>query len=315
MPLFGNTTEDVLVAKFYNAYQTACFSLFQPHGGGTLLTEPKIYLGVAMWIFYWAWSFHTKVDHEPKPEYWHKAVLVFGVDLIGLSLFQHDGVLAFRVLTLINLSNCAFAVLLWHNAPYRYKGSFEVLSVYEDPRACLQVVYIFLGQTFLLLYVLQSTFNPSGDKLSANYGFWFAGYVAVQMGGLNGKGKMSALGQVWNIEKWRHVLMSQRPPRLGIKDESGIFQAEPRQMEQLELYLRCFLGFTVNTFYRDIIAFLTPLLLLSSADPMELVQNALAIAYVCTLDDLDPKMLVNENDDIAVVSNAAVGEYVPLEEP
>merc|ERR1712204_3926 len=45
-------------------------------------------------------------------------------------------------------------------------------------------------------------------------------------------------------------------------------------------------GLHLNTIYRDLIAFLTPIVLMQSDDAMDFVQNCFAVSYIPQLDDL-----------------------------
>jgi len=83
------------------------------------------------------------------------------------------------------------------------------------------------------------------------------------------------------------------------------------QIDRLSLEIRAVLGFVVNTVYRDLIAFLTPIVLMQSNNAMDFVQNCFAVSYITTLDDLSESRILTYRRRRALPPDS-VPETAPL---
>lgn len=252
--------------------------------------DSKLWFGVMIWGFIWGMWLSAEFEkrYEVVGMYWTTALMALGLNLAALSLLQTLGSFGFLGVLLMTGSNVRFTKKLFPGKAFQAPtpGSENVLTatnMYENVSGdFLQICVIFAGQTMLFGFVVYCSFVKYDGSEDATYGFWVIAYVAVQMSGFFKRGKDSQLGQPWNLEQFQ-----------------GLIHINP-QVEYLgkswdvipcwQIALRHRMGFLVHTLYRDIIAFVTPILLMQSDSAMEFVQNCFALSYITRLDCLgDPK--------------------------
>jgi len=142
----------------------------------------------------------------------------------------------------------------------------------------MQLIVVFITQTILFFYLFYASFVTYKDSSNVTYGFFVTAYL-VQMSGMFKRGADSALGLTWPIQRFRG--MTQINPNVEYQKGQDWISVDQWKME-----LRKVMGFIVNTIYRDLIAFLTPIVLMQSDDAMDFVQNCFAVSYITQLDDL-----------------------------
>jgi len=193
--------------------------------------------------------------------------------------------------------------------------TIEITTIYEDIWAPWpQVHMVFVAQTTLICGLMYWSFvSYDGESSKNTYGFWVMAYL-VQMSGLFKRGKDSALGPTWNLQ--RHMAIFKKlstsnkvyftptadanPAAAGTSGLDGKpwweqkiccnrFHKLPHGPQKAYwdvLFGRNVMGFLVNTLFRDLLAFLTPLLLMQSEDAKDFVQNCFAVAFITQLDDI-----------------------------
>merc|ERR1712204_75671 len=108
--------------------------------------------------------------------------------------------------------------------------------------------------------------------------FFVTAYL-VHMSGMFKHCADRQLGPTWSVRRFRGMTHINR----NVEYQKG---QDWVSVGQWQVELRKVMGFTVETIYRYLIAFLTPLVLMQSADAMDLVQNCFVVSYIAQLDDL-----------------------------
>jgi len=287
-----------LVRGFNHALESYLAWLLGPPPWPVFLIDLKFWVGVACWLGVWGyWHMHPNQKYELVKSFPLKGLMVMGANLVILAMLQSVGAWGLLGLLLINYTNFKLTGLL-----FGHKGVLEVPqdnqevpfkgdSMYEDFEAPLsQIVTIFVGQGLLFCFVVYAGFIKY--KGIVNYGYWIVGYVAVQMSGFINRGADSQLGKTWSIERFRSLVEMNSEVAFKLNDKWV-------SKDNAEMILRHRMGLIVNTFFRDVITFLTPLLLMQSKDAMDFVQNAFAVSYISKLDDMnsEKEFLIRRRDD------------------
>jgi len=255
------------------------------------LLDVKFFVGIALWAGIWAyWLQHIRMDAAARrlavSIYWTTALMVLGLDLAALSLLQQIQTQGFLGVFFMVMCNVLFTRFLFHGKDLEPPSPIEVHSLYEDVTSdFVQLVVVFTAQSCLFLYLFYASFVQYTDANDITYHFWVTAYL-VQMSGMFKRGKDSQLGPTWNIERFSGMTHM---------NENVEYQAgeEWHSVAQWKMQVRRVMGFTVNTLYRDLIAFLVPIVLMQSDDAMDFVQNCFAVSYITQLDDMgDGKELV-----------------------
>jgi len=260
------------------------------------LLDVKLFIGIALWGGIWAyWLQHIRMSAAARKlavsKYWTTALMVLGLDLAALSLLQQLQTQGFLGVFIMVMFNVKFTHVLFHGReleppPPDEERSIEVHSLYEDVTSdFMQLVVVFTAQSCLFLYLFYASFVQYTDASDVTYHFWVTAYL-VQMSGIFKRGKDSQLGPTWNIERFSGMTHMNE----DVEYQKG---EEWHSVAQWKMQVRRVMGFTVNTVYRDLIAFLTPIVLMQSDDAMDFVQNCFAVSYITQLDDIgDGKELV-----------------------
>jgi len=262
----------------------------------TPLLDVKLWIGIIMWGAIWAyWLRHigeeSAIRHLAVSKYWTTAVMVLGLDLAALSFLQQLKTLGFLGVFTMVMINTHCTRILFHakdleKPPAGEEKTIPAESLYEDVLSSfMQLIIVYITQTCLFLYLFYASFVQYTNDGDVCYGFWVTAYL-VQMSGMFKRGKDSQLGATWHIERFRGMTHINQSVEYK-KDGKWV------SISQWQMYCRRFMGFTVNTVYRDLIAFLTPIVLMQSDDAMDFVQNCFAVSYITQLDDIsDAKELV-----------------------
>jgi len=244
------------------------------------------------------------IRHEAVSKYWTTALMALGLDLAALSLLQQFLTRGFLGVLIMVMFNVHYTIVLFHSADLAEPDAGEertitVYSLYEDVLSDLtQLIVVFIAQTVLFFYLLYASFVNYKDSSDVTYGFFITAYL-VQMSGMFKRGADSVLGPTWKLERFRGMTHINR----NVEYQKG---QDWVSVGQWKMELRKVMGFTVNTVYRDLIAFLTPIVLMQSDDAMDFVQNCFAVSYITTLDDL------SEGRRLVQRLTAAAGGYAPL---
>jgi len=161
------------------------------------LLDVKLFIGIAMWGGIWAyWLQHVQMvaarRHEAVSKYWTTALMVLGLDLAALSLFQQvqtQGFLGVFIMVMFNMFNVKFTQVLFHGRDFETpppdeERTIEVHSLYEDVTSdFMQLVIVFTAQSCLFLYLFYASFAQYTDANDVTYTFWVTAYL-VQMSGM-----------------------------------------------------------------------------------------------------------------------------------
>jgi len=239
----------------------------------------------AIWKY---WLYHIEEEaalrHLAVSKYWTTALMALGLDLAALSLLQQFVTRGFLGVLIMVMFNVHYTQVLFHSADLAEPAVGEertitVNSLYEDVLSDFtQLIVVFIAQTVLFLFVFYASFVNYKDSSGVTYTFFVTAYL-VQMSGMFKRGADSQLGPTWNIQRFRGMTHINR----NVEYQKG---QDWVSVGQWQMELRKVMGFTVNTIYRDLIAFLTPIVLMQSEDAMDFVQNCFAVSYITQLDDL-----------------------------
>jgi len=263
--------------------------ILKPHGV-RWSHDLKLLLGAMLWGCTWCFWFFGGPWAERHPRvgiYGSKVCATLGQNLVVLSFLQTMPIQGFIVLIVMCIGNIISVLILFHDKGFQAPVgdgviNFEVSNLYEDlATPFLQVLILFVGQVSLFILVVYHTFVNLKSLDNLNYGFWVISFVAVQMSGFFGRGSDSQIGKTWDLERFQELV------NINSLVEYKAPKAAWHTIPMWRMRLRQFTGFTVNTFIRDVIAYLTPILLIQSDNAMDLVQNCFAVAYITTLDDME----------------------------
>jgi len=257
-------------------------------------SDAKLWLGLVMWAGIWLyWLSHRESEarYIAVGRYWTTALMVFGLNLATLSLLQTLRSVGFFGLLLLVTFNVRYTQVLFDAKGFDAPASGDTKTVnasnlYEDVLSdFLQITILFIAQSVLVCFVIYSSFVKFKHAHEVNYTFWITAYL-VQMSGIFKRSKDSQLGPTWNIEHFR-----------GLCNVNGHMEYQDKtkwvSIDQWKMKVRKKMGFLVHTCYRDLIAFLTPVVLMQSQGAMDFVQNCFAIGYITCLDIIrDGKVLV-----------------------
>lgn len=256
----------------------------------TPFLDLKLLIGIGMWGGIWCYWLYHKDEHiavrqAVVSKYWAKAVMVLGLDLAALSLLQQFQTRGFLGVLSMVMLNVHYTQVLFNSPDIAEPAvgetrTVDVKSLYEDVLSDLtQVITVFITQTVLFLYLFYASFVTYTDSSSVTYGFFVTAYQ-VQMSAIFQRGADGVLGPTWNIQRFRGMMDINS--NVQYQEGHNLWGSVP----QWKMRLRMVMGFTVNTILRDLIAFLTPIVLMQSDDAMDFVQNCLAVSYITQLDDL-----------------------------
>jgi len=263
--------------------------------------DNKFWLGLLLWLSVWLFYFSVGFEdrYNAVDQFRWTALLVLGVDLVVLSMLQTMGDAGFFGLLAMAYANARLTRYLFSARDDSERESFEAENMFEHiGKPFMQVLMIFAGQTVLLLFLVLSCFiDHLGSNDKTTYSFWAAAYVCAQMSGLFKRGPDSQLGTAWNLERWRALKSRNREVEYRLdaeEDGAGWFR-----VSRTEMYLRGEMGHLTNTFFREVVAFITPILCMQSASGVDFVQSCFALGYVTMLDDLGgpARFLIRRRED------------------
>jgi len=244
----------------------------------------KFVAGILCWGYIWyLWLTHRGDRHKVVGNFGQKAIMTVGGDLLVLFFDQQDLTLI-GIVALVAL-NCGFVSKAYpvktdgmgKQFPLGYGETrkYETDSIYEDfSKPFAQLVMIFATQVIFTWSMLMGILNQVDEPYLPFFG---VGYM-VQMSSYLNRGDDSSLGRPWRIEVWETMLAFHGTLEFQL-------DGKWRRISRHEIMARHWMGFFINTFCRDIVNFLTPLVLMYEKEAWAVVQNALALAYVTQLDD------------------------------
>lgn len=211
-----------------------------------------------------------------------KAVQCFSLDLINLHLLQYTsrGILMIFGLLLLQSAASIYAVYSPHDL--LKQGSFTSYSTYTRLGGSLvQACWIFMGQLLFAWFYVYSLYSSYSDIGNAEYLFWFAGFVSVQMTMFFARGD-SQLGHTWNVNQAIYVFSNVYRLSFLIDgdDEENSFV-----VGKSAWLLRSIFGFVVNLVLRDFVGYSVPILLMNFHNPIDCVIYSVAVNFIVTLDD------------------------------
>eukprot|EP00435_Cladocopium_sp_Y103_P069634 s456_g33.t1 len=239
----------------------------------------KLWVGVVGYCSIWTkwlcrgldWTFESK------------AVQCFSLDLINLHLLQYTsrGILMICGLLLLQSAASIYAVYSPHDL--LKQGSFTSYSTYTRLGGSLvQACWIFMGQLLFAWFYVYSLYSSYSDIGNAEYLFWFAGFVSVQMTMFFARGGDSQLGHTWNVNQAIYVFSNVYRLSFLIDGDDEEYSFVVGKWAWL---LRSFFGFVVNLVLRDFVGYSVPILLMNFHNPIDCVIYSVAVNFIVTLDD------------------------------
>mmetsp|Transcript_3472 Transcript_3472/g.8074 ORF Transcript_3472/g.8074 Transcript_3472/m.8074 type:complete len:248 (+) Transcript_3472:604-1347(+) len=143
-----------------------------------------------------------------------------------------------------------------------------------------QTRLIFVAQVALCCVVIFQSYAKYHTN-SITLGFWLLASICVQIPAFLNRGVDSQVGRTWPVEEFLGLMKINRYVHYRFGDDGPY-----KTYSDCELLQRFIGGFIVNTLIRDVLIFITPLVLMQAQDGMELVQNALALTFIAVMDDL-----------------------------
>jgi len=247
-------------------------------------TDWKLWSG----LFLWFGALSKWLRHGYQGLYWVKAIYTIGYNLTILHLVQQYGTTGLHV----SFATLLFQTMLstyvfWKPRDLMESKSFTASSLYEDiGGSALQVLFLFIGQLSLLLMYCTALFRAC-DTDTRNYVHWIVAYFAVQMSAFFNRGSSSQLGPVWDGALWQEVLQIAGKANFSCAVYGG--KVKTFHVSRGEMIVRGLMGFTVNSIFREALAFTVPVMLMFVSDPFEFVGSCLALNFIVTLDDMEAK--------------------------
>eukprot|EP00931_Biecheleriopsis_adriatica_P058440 TRINITY_DN34788_c0_g1_i2.p1 TRINITY_DN34788_c0_g1~~TRINITY_DN34788_c0_g1_i2.p1 ORF type:complete len:333 (-),score=49.34 TRINITY_DN34788_c0_g1_i2:74-973(-) len=255
---------------------------FGAEGGGAWYMDWKLWVGVVTYASVWSRWLVLGMDYS----FVSKAIHCFGADLVILHFLQYFGAAGgLEVLfCFIGMQAIGTAVLFYRPTDLLKTGKFVSVSSYSNfAGSFLQATWHFAGQLIFMAFYFYSLYKNYGDTDGAEYLFWFAGYVSVQMTLYYNRGADSQLGQLWDVSG--HVYIYQNIQQLEFSTELYGQKVEPFQLSKMEFIVRSLYGFLINMLVRDLIGFSVPILLMAFHDPMNCVIYSIAVNFIVSMDD------------------------------
>jgi hypothetical protein len=244
----------------------------------------KLWLGLGMWLSVWAkWL----IQGYTGSFNW-KLMYTCGLNLCILHAIQYNAQQGLLVVMIVLILQTLGTTFIWWKAPNVLKnGGFQASSVYQDlSLSIIQVVTVFIGQMFLVVFYLSSIFNTlQPDKMS--FIFWGASFFCLQMAAFFNRGADSYIGTTWKTSEWCDIVKHANDTEFTCMGYKG--EERRISVSRIDLFWRGIFGFIVNNVIRDILAFTIPILLGRFTDPLNFVVYCVGVNFIVTLDDMSPK--------------------------
>mmetsp|Transcript_78363 Transcript_78363/g.143437 ORF Transcript_78363/g.143437 Transcript_78363/m.143437 type:complete len:301 (+) Transcript_78363:116-1018(+) len=253
----------------------------------------RFWVGLTLWILVWIkWLF---IQYEEK--FYIKFISVFGFDLLTLIIVENFRSSGMRVLIALCLVQAVFKAITMrmYEPPILWKEEgFTATSFYESlDKPFLQCFTIFLGQLVSMLFIMHTMSEEleaiDFEKTRLMYLFWLTSVVNPQMATMFLRGDDSVVGGKFPINFWEDLWKKGyklRSRKFGFNGDSDDCFGKPIPISKGMICSRALMDFLVNGFMREIIAYLVPIVLMNSSDPLAFVMHSVALNWVCTIDDM-----------------------------
>jgi len=158
-----------------------------------------------------------------------------------------------------------------HSNAANNEESFTSQDVYDSPDSpCNLVITVFCGQLLLFLIYWDSLVQGFGTG-PVSYAHWFVAMAGVQMVAFVGRDSDGELGPGFNEATFKKMWQAEEI----LKDDRQI------PCHKILVGLRFGLSFIVNKWIREVLKITIPVLLMQEPDAMNVVKDAVAIAFIC----------------------------------
>lgn len=252
------------------------------NGAGTGVTglgDEKIYVACMLYVAFWALGF-ARLQHT----YSARWMEILSMDLMMLHALQHWPSEAGKMLalTLVGLHFTGMSVLMYIQAKSGPK-KFTAQNVYQDLNGSWSVaITVFCGQLFLVYLYTNSILQNEIDFDHVSYAYWIGSIVAIQMASMFGRGADSQLGYAFHAGLWSHLLRRVDGIAQQKDDKEELIQLN---ISKAALVVRALMSFIINNVMRCLVGVSMPIILMQSNEPMDFLQNCLAVAFIFQLDD------------------------------
>lgn len=227
-----------------------------------------------------------------------KATMVGGMNLICLVFVQHLERGVTLVMALILMQNILSTIVWWKSEDVRKDHQFTATSLYMDPEIYpLQLVFLFTAQLLLFSFFVSTLFTTESQFVTEmkdpnktpSYTFWIASYIVVQMSAMFNRGADSQIGEIWPTSLWHSLVMNSSNLQFAVPQFGGGGFGQPFQVSKMSLMMRQVMGWITKSVLRDGVAYVVPLFLMQSDEPLDFVLNCLAVAFITTIDQVRDK--------------------------
>lgn len=289
----GNAIMDVIMYHSSHSLEYTLVHIFAIPV--TWYLDWKLYVGFAMWGGTWV----RRIVVGLEKTFWARNMFVFGLDLICLHGVQYHGAAGVVAgLALVGVQNILLIFFLNIPANVVKKGQFEATCVYADIGSLLaQSLVVFLAQLFAMLFYLFGLMHGCLNR-KIDYPFWMVAFL-FQIAAFFNRGKDSQVGDGWIVSQWREI--SECAEQYAFVEDKDGKPGTPFRVSQSNMRIRGFFGFLVNSFFRDIVCFSLPLLLMNSVDALNFVKDIVAVAFITNVDNMSEKVFrltnLSENEN------------------
>lgn len=162
-------------------------------------------------------------------------------------------------------------------------------SVFEDlTRPFIKTWAVFIGQ-FILVCLYMDGFEYGIEEMasnsfsSVNYGYWFVGVFCVQYATMFLSESNSQVGPAFDSIRWAQIMRAERIILVKENKEKDVSSVTPHA----NCIIRLFMEWFINGITRGLIIATVPLFMMSATSSIDLVKDALAIAFITGLDNLN----------------------------
>lgn len=298
-------------------------------GGGASWQDAKFWLGLLCLFGCLAYRKYGEYAFGVEHIDITKFVYNMGVNLIVLAIVQgssHNVVVYLCAFVLAlefpNVLKFGFgqtrAMCVRNNVYMDLVSVFTANNVYMDlDRHPCRIVLVFLGQILLTtLYILSlkdSITSIRSGTSNGNYFYWVVAVIAVQSAALYNDSRGSQLGPTWDYKQWRLLV---RLCFSGSVFHDHVASGDKVETTRLHCCVRCVADFVINAFVRDLIGYTIPLFLMVAESEMDVVKDALALAFITQLDNLDKReynleleIYISSRESVSELSSSDVPQY------
>lgn len=256
----------------------------------------KLWVGLFFWLAVW-----TKwVVHGYDEIYYQRAFFAFGINIVILHILQYASSIKtgmFFVCVILSAQHVAQSIIWFKSeagdskTPRQEKFTCDCMYL-DFSLPAEQIIVLFVSQCVIWWFYMTSILG-NFDFNHVNYMFWVVAYLAMQMTMIFNRGDDSVLGNPFPVHEVHKVLLNCH--KITFTLEGG--DDAPFKLSKSTVIMRGVMGYFCNGILREIMAYTIPLMLMGFAEPMDFVVYCVGVNFICTLDDMNPRVFVMDTDD------------------